>query len=97
MQSNAAVFRTQETLEEGVRQIDRIASKLNDLHLTDQSLIWNTDLVEALELQNLMTNAVQTMYSAKERKESRGAHSREDFKVIEEPLLTLIINRVGER
>jgi succinate dehydrogenase (ubiquinone) flavoprotein subunit len=80
MQSNAAVFRTQETLEEGVVQIDKISSRLNNISLTDHSLIWNTDLVEALELQNLMTNAVQTMYSARDRKESRGAHSREDFK-----------------
>jgi len=54
--------------------------KQKDLHLTDSSLVWNTDLVEAMELENLLINASVTMHSAEQRKESRGAHSREDFK-----------------
>eukprot|EP01129_Flabellula_baltica_P003143 TRINITY_DN12981_c0_g1_i1.p2 TRINITY_DN12981_c0_g1~~TRINITY_DN12981_c0_g1_i1.p2 ORF type:complete len:653 (-),score=171.18 TRINITY_DN12981_c0_g1_i1:2024-3982(-) len=79
MQNNAAVFRTGEVLDEGVQLIDECNQKLKSLKTTDRSLIWNTDLVESLELQNLMTQAVQTMHSARSRTESRGAHSREDF------------------
>jgi len=80
MQANASVFRTQTILEEGSKQIDQIAKRLDELRVEDTGLIWNTDLLEALELQNLMSNAVQTMHSARERTESRGAHSREDYK-----------------
>ena len=79
MQEDAAVFRTQETLANGCKRIDDVAAQLDNLKLTDRSLVWNTDLVEALELHNLMPNAQTTMHSAEQRKESRGAHAREDF------------------
>ena len=79
MQDNAAVFRTQEVLEEGCRKIDKVWASLADIRLSDRSLIWNSDLVEALELENLMACAKTTMVSAEARQESRGAHAREDF------------------
>ena len=79
MQEDAAVFRTQESLESGCRRISAIWSELPDVKVTDRSLIWNSDLVETLELENLMANAITTVYSAEARKESRGAHAREDF------------------
>ena len=79
MQNNAAVFRTSEVLSEGIEQIDEIWTSLADIQVSDRSLIWNSDLLESLELENLMINAKITMYSAEARKESRGAHAHEDF------------------
>jgi succinate dehydrogenase (ubiquinone) flavoprotein subunit len=79
MQNNAAVFRTQETLEEGCELISKTWESFHDVKLSDRSLIWNSDLIETLELENLLINACITMYSAEARKESRGAHAREDF------------------
>ena len=76
MQRYAAVFRTGEALEEGTRKLDQVAGSLGELRLSDRSMIWNTDLVEALELQNLMLQAVATMHSALHRTESRGARAR---------------------
>ena len=79
MQADAAVFRTQETLEEGVAKIRQIHASFADVKVTDKSLIWNTDLVETFELKNLLDQALATIVCAENRKESRGAHARDDF------------------
>ncbi|PWG63753.1 succinate dehydrogenase flavoprotein subunit [Sediminicurvatus halobius] len=79
MQEYAAVFRTTETLQEGTKRIHEIFDSFADVHVSDRSLIWNTDLVETLELENLLGNAVTSMESALNRTESRGAHAHEDY------------------
>lgn len=79
MQKHAAVFRDSELLAEGVSKIAGVNKRLEDVAVSDRSLIWNTDLIETLELDNLMSQAVCTMVSAENRKESRGAHAHEDF------------------
>lgn len=79
MQNHAAVFRTGEVLNEGVEKIDKVYAGKGDLKVTDKSLVFNTDLVETLELDNLLSQAVISMHSAANREESRGAHAREDF------------------
>ncbi|MFN9729097.1 MAG: FAD-binding protein, partial [Pseudomonadota bacterium] len=80
MQNNAAVFRTGETLKDGVAKITAVHASFADVKVADRSLVWNSDLIETLELQNLLGQAVATLVSAENRKESRGAHAREDFK-----------------
>ncbi len=79
MSAHAAVFRTDELMAEGKEKLTKTYQRMNDIGVTDRSLIWNTDLVETLELDNLISQATVTMHSAHNRKESRGAHAHEDF------------------
>jgi succinate dehydrogenase / fumarate reductase, flavoprotein subunit len=79
MQSNAGVFRTSEILDEGVRKIDAVYQCMADIGTTDRSMVFNTDLIETLELDNMIGQAVLTMHMAQSRHESRGAHMHEDF------------------
>jgi succinate dehydrogenase / fumarate reductase flavoprotein subunit len=79
MQNNCAVFRTGEVLHEGQNLIHKVHGGIGDISVSDRSLIWNSDLIETLEFDNLIVQAVVTMDSAANRTESRGAHAREDF------------------
>jgi succinate dehydrogenase / fumarate reductase flavoprotein subunit len=79
MQRDAAVFRTASSLQEGVEKLKATCASFADVRVTDRSLIWNSDLIETLELENLLMQAMATIVSAENRKESRGAHAREDF------------------
>jgi succinate dehydrogenase / fumarate reductase flavoprotein subunit len=80
MQANCAVFRTGEVMDEGVKKLEEVRQSMSEIGIKDRSLIWNSDLMETIELDNLMQQAICTMHSAVNRKESRGGHAREDYK-----------------
>jgi succinate dehydrogenase / fumarate reductase flavoprotein subunit len=79
MQSDAAVFRTGESLKEGMQRLEKTFASFADVKVSDRSLVWNTDLVETMELENLLLQATATIHAAENRKERRGAQAREDF------------------
>jgi succinate dehydrogenase / fumarate reductase flavoprotein subunit len=79
MQTHAAVFRTGESLAEGMRKLGQVCASFADVQVSDRGLIWNTDLIETFELDNLLGQAIATMHSAANRRESRGAHARDDY------------------
>jgi len=79
MQADAAVFRTGQTLRDGIMKLEKTFASFSDVKVSDRTLIWNTDLIETLELDNLLSQAMATIRSAENRTESRGAHAREDF------------------
>ena len=79
MQKHCGVFRNEGILKEGIKKIEEISKSFNEISISDRSMVFNTDLVEALELENLISQSKVTLTSAFNRKESRGAHAREDF------------------
>jgi succinate dehydrogenase / fumarate reductase flavoprotein subunit len=98
MQHHAAVFRTGESLREGMHELADIYASFADVRVADRSLVWNSDLVETMELENLLLQALATIHSAEHRKESRGAHAREDYpERDDEQWLKHTLVRVDER
>ena len=79
MQNKCAVFRNYESIKSGIEEFNLVENSMNNINIKDKSLIFNTDLIETLELHNLMAQSKVTMYSALNRKETRGAHAREDY------------------
>ncbi|RKZ67338.1 MAG: succinate dehydrogenase/fumarate reductase flavoprotein subunit, partial [Gammaproteobacteria bacterium] len=79
MQTHAAVFRTGDTMSAGIEKLKDVQASLSDVQVSDRSLVWNTDLIETMELDNLLMQAAATIHGALNREESRGGHAREDF------------------